>query len=267
MHKWDAADYHKSSAAQQKWGKELIAKLALNGTERVLDIGCGDGKITAEIARRLPDGFVLGIDSSPDMIAFALQNFSLDKSPNLAFQVMDARELNFTGEFDVVFSNAALHWVIDHLPILRGVKKSLKPSGRVLFQMGGRGNAAKVFELIETLLKSPRWREYFADFSFPYGFYGPEQYTDWLISASLEPKRVELVTKDMIHSDKEKLKAWIRTTWLPYTHRIPVTQRDTFIETIATEYIDNNPLDSDGSIHVEMVRLEVEAENTLETTG
>jgi trans-aconitate methyltransferase len=62
---WNAADYHQSSLAQQQWAKELIAQLGLSGNERVLDIGCGDGRVTAEIARNLPGGNVTGLDSSP----------------------------------------------------------------------------------------------------------------------------------------------------------------------------------------------------------
>jgi trans-aconitate methyltransferase len=66
--RWNATDYHRSSSAQQQWASELIQKLALTGTERVLDIGCGDGKITAELSQRLQNGRVVGVDSSPDMI-------------------------------------------------------------------------------------------------------------------------------------------------------------------------------------------------------
>jgi trans-aconitate methyltransferase len=149
--KWNAQDYHKNSAEQQKWAGELILKLDLTGNERVLDIGCGDGKVTAEIAKRLPDGSVLGIDSSEEMIHFARKNFPSEKFANLAFEVMDARNLSFNGEFDVVFSNAGLYWVIDHLPVLAGIKKSLKSSGRVLLQMGGRGNAAAMLEVLDIL--------------------------------------------------------------------------------------------------------------------
>ena len=75
MFKWNAKDYSKSSAEQEKWAQELISKLKLMGTERVLDIGCGDGKVTAAIASHLPKGFVLGIDSSEEMIVFAQKAF------------------------------------------------------------------------------------------------------------------------------------------------------------------------------------------------
>ena len=129
---WNAADYHKSSPAQALWAKELIAKLELFGNERVLDIGCGDGKVTAEIARNLPAGNVTGVDSSPEMIRFACDHFPRSEYRNLSFILGDARALPFSEEFDVVFSNAALHWIPDHKPLLAGIAKSLHPKGKLL---------------------------------------------------------------------------------------------------------------------------------------
>lgn len=135
---------------------ELILKLQLKGNERVLDIGCGEGKVTAEIAKRLPTGSVLGIDSSEEQIRFARKNFPSERFSNFAFETMGARKLRFNDKFDVVFSNATLHWINDHLAVLKGIKKSLKPSGKVLLQMGGRGNAAKILEVLEPMLKSEK---------------------------------------------------------------------------------------------------------------
>jgi len=260
MYKWDAEDYYKSSADQQKWARELILRLALKGNESVLDIGCGDGKVTAEVAKLLPNGSILGIDNSEEMIRFARKNRPLKKFPNLAFEVMDARNLSFNSEFDVVFSNACLHWIIDHLPVLEGIKKSLKPSGKVFLQMAGKGSGSKIVEVMETNLKSGKWSRYFTDFSYPYGFYGPEEYKSWVKRVGLKAKRVELTPRDMIHEKIEGLKAWIRTTWLPYTERIPEDLRQEFIDDIVNRYVEKYPPDSTGLIHVQLMRLDVEAE-------
>ncbi|MEW6607775.1 MAG: methyltransferase domain-containing protein [bacterium] len=257
MYKWDAEDYHKSSGEQQKWAKELISKLALKGNERVLDIGCGDGKVTAEIAEKLPQGSVLGIDNSKEMIDFAQNKFSLK---NLGFRLQDAREMNFISEFDVVFSTSTLHWVIDHLPLLGGIKKSLKPGGKVLLQMAGKGNAAKIIEVSEAIVNSKKWCGYFSDFAFPWNFYGTDEYNIWLKDVGLKAKRVELIPKDMLHKGKKGLVAWIRTTWLPYIQRLPEELRNEFIGEIVDKYIKDYPPDNEGLIHLQMMRLEVEAE-------
>jgi len=256
---WNAADYHKSSPAQALWAKELIAKLGLAGDSRVLDIGCGDGKITAEIARQLPEGKVTGVDSSPDMVRFAREHFLPGEYRNLAFMEADARALPLSEEFDVVFSNAALHWICDHKPVLAGIARSLRPGGKMLIQMGGKGNAAQAFEALDALLEKPAWSQYFSGFSFTFGFFDPAEYREWLIESGLEPCRVELIHKDMTYASRQDFAAWIRTTWLPWLARLPEYARSGFIGSLVDEYLKNYPAGADGIIHIRMVRLEAEA--------
>jgi trans-aconitate methyltransferase len=256
---WNAADYAKHSSAQQDWARELIAKLNLNGDESVLDIGCGEGKVTAEIAGNLPAGHVLGVDSSNDMIESAGTHFPTDTYSNLSFQLADARKLPFKEQFDIVFSNAALHWIIDHQPVLSGIHNSLKSKGRVLLQMGGKGNAESVISVLESIIAHKEWISYFSDFEFPYGFHDPETYAQWLGKASLNPLRIELIPKDMSFENKDGLSGWIRTTWLPYTNRVPGDLKTELIGQLVDAYVEKYPADSGENIHVQMVRLEVEA--------
>ena len=258
-YRWDAEDYHRSSSQQEKWGRELLSRLDLRGTERVLDIGCGDGKLTAEIARRVPHGSVLGIDSSEEMITFARTTFPTRRFPNLSWEVTDARRLDFRARFDVVFSNAALHWISDQLGVLQGVKRGLKPGGKVLFQMGGRGNAADVVKVLAAMLSREEWGRYFRRFTLPYRFFGPREYLDLLGKAGLKPIRAELVEKDMTHEGGEGLASWIRTTWLPFTQRIPEGLRNDFIWEMVEGYLEQHPPDRNGLVHVKAIRLEVEA--------
>jgi len=260
-YQWDARDYRESSSAQMQWARELLGKLQLRGNERVLDIGCGDGKITAEIAKRLSTGSILGIDSSEEMINFSKENFPQDEYRNLDFKLADAQKLPFDSEFDIIFSNATLHWVLDHVNVLQGIKKSLKPGGRILLQMGGRGNASALFTVLDSVLVKYRWGKFFREFSFPYGFYGVDDYRMWLKQAGLKEKRIELIPKDMTQKGKGGLASWIRTTWLPYTQRVSEALQDDFIQEIVDRYTDNFPPDSEGLIHVSMMRLEVEAVN------
>ncbi len=258
---WDAEEYAKHSSAQQIWARELIAKLQLRGNESLLDIGCGDGKITAEIAAQLPEGNVLGVDSSPDMIALARKHFPRDSYPNLSFELADASHLCFKKQFDIVFSNAALHWIKDHKPVLSGIQKSLKAEGRIFLQMGGKGNAEAITSLVDGIIGEKEWCAFFADFSFPYGFYTPEEYIQWLEEAGLHPKRVELIPKDMSYENKDGLAGWLRTTWIPYTDCVPAHLRKKFISRVADKYVEKNSLDNEGRVHVDMVRLEVEAKS------
>lgn len=257
--RWDAEEYARNSAAQLGWARELIAKLALAGHESVLDIGCGDGKVSAELARRVPRGKVIGIDSSADMIQKARSAFPA--TANLSFELKDARELGFESRFDVVFSNATLHWVKDHRAVLRSAARSLKPHGRLLFQLGGRGNGDEIFAVARMMIESASWREFFRDFEFPWSFYGPEEYGAWCAEAGLSLRRAELLPKDMFQKGIEGLAGWIRTTWMPYTARIPEERREEFIHEAADRYSSLHPGNEQGDISVRMVRLEIEAES------
>ncbi|MBN2099503.1 MAG: methyltransferase domain-containing protein [Dehalococcoidia bacterium] len=260
MYRWDAEEYRTSSSNQKKWALELLSKLDLKGSERVLDIGCGDGEVTAAIAQRVPRGSAVGIDSSRDMVDLAATRYPPERFPNITFFLKDAREIDFDEEFDAVFSNACLHWVVDHQSVLAGVKRCLKPNGRMLLQMGGKGNAATVLEAIAAVLRMPRWAGYFEGFDFPYAFYGPEEYRSWLAPIGFQVNRVELLPKDMVHEGAGAFAAWIRTTWLPYTQRVPESLREAFIREIVSTHARIRPPDGNGSIHFTMVRLEVEAE-------
>ena len=256
---WNAADYAQHSQAQQTWARELITTLHLSANEDVLDLGCGDGKVTAELAAYVGKGSVLGVDSSSAMVELARQHYPTSRYPNLTFAQVDARQLAFTGQFDVVFSNAALHWVKDHQPVVDGIYQSLKPGGRILLQMGGKGNAAGILSVVQEIQTEPPWQAYFADFDFPYGFYGTEDYETFLHDAGFQIERLGLIPKDMQHAGQRGLEGWIRTTWLPYTDRVPLEKRDDFIHTIAERYLAQVPLDAEGIAHVAMVRIEAAA--------
>lgn len=260
MHDWRPEKYERSSSAQKLWAEELIRKIEIDGCERVLDIGCGDGKITASIADLLLKGSVLGIDSSKEMVRFAKEKFPPESHENLRFMEADARDLRFDEEFDLVVSFAALHWIWDHGPVLWGIRRALKPGGRIFLQFGGQGNAAEPLRIADEMTGEERWRSYFEGFNFRYGFFGPEEYRIWLEEAVLSPLRVELIPKEMVQKDSKAFAGWIETTWHPYLERVPENLRRDFISVIVDRYLRDHPLDAEGRVHVGMMRLEVVAE-------
>ena len=256
-YKWDAREYEKHSLGQQKWARELIEKILLKGTENVLDIGCGDGKVTAEISKLVRKGSIIGIDNSGEMIKLASDRHSAAKYPNLSFKKMDAGNLQFNERFDLIFSNAVLHWIKNQKPVIKGMFKSLKKGGKVLIQMGGKGNAAGIVDVLSELKTEKKWCPYFDEFNFPFYFPGTNEYKTLLLDFGFTLKRIELIPKKMDHRGIDALKGWIRTTWLPYTERIPEEERESFIDIVSKKYILRNTPNSKGIINVQMVRLEV----------
>ena len=145
-------------------GHELIAKLSISGDERILDLDCGDSAVTAYIAGLVPKGEVTGIDSSPDMIGFAKESYPPSQYPNLSFILGDMQDIMYHEDFCVVFSNAALHWVRDHVSLLKKIAQPLVLGGRVLVQCGGEGNAKDLFDIAFPMIQKEPWNKYFQVF-------------------------------------------------------------------------------------------------------
>jgi trans-aconitate methyltransferase len=143
---WDSALYEDRHSFVWKQSKDLIDILAPRPGERILDLGCGTGHLTAEIAARGAE--VVGIDSSLSMIAQARQNF-----PKVKFQLADARDFRFEVPFDALFSNAALHWVKESERVVESMARALQRGGRLVLEMGAWGNIARVLEGVEGVLK------------------------------------------------------------------------------------------------------------------
>jgi len=253
---WDAADYARNSQGQYGWAVDNLGKLKLTGNEAVLDVGCGDGKITMEIARRVPHGRVVGIDQSAEMIALASRAFVL---PNLSFHVLDAQALNFNEEFDAIFSNSAIHWMPDQSAAIRGIARALKPGGRMFLSMGGRGTAALPRKAIAELAADRRWSAFLAGASSPHYFFGPEEYLPWLAEAGVQADRVELVPKPMRLANIQALEGWLRTTWMTYWQRLPVEERPDFIREFTERVRSGCQMTDGGGLLMPMVNLEIEA--------
>lgn len=256
---WNPEEYSQSSSSQYLWANELLSKINLTGRENILDIGCGDGRITAQIAKVVPNGKVIGIDSSKEMINYARKTFSTGDNANLKFVVMDAESIQLSEKCDLAFSNAALHWVENHKKVLDGVANVLKPNGRLIISCGGKGNAVDVLKIVNALADSAKWKNYFPENFNPYHFYGTDEYAVWLKETGFSYSNLELVPKDMQHKNIDEFVAWIRTTWLPYTQRIPEVLREEFIRETVETYMKFVPPDAAGVVHVKMIRLEVDA--------
>jgi trans-aconitate methyltransferase len=260
--KWNAQDYAKHSQGQYRWGLANVARLELSGSEWVLDIGCGDGKLSAEIARRVPAGRVLGVDNSAGMVEFA-REAHLHEVPNISFMLADAQELDLAPEYDVAFSNSTLHWIPDHPAVLRGMFQALKPGGRVFLSMSGRGTASVVLTVIAGLARRERWRKWLEHVPVPWYFFGPEEYHVWLPAAGFRVRRVELIPRVMRQAGVEGIESWLRTAWMPYTERVPADDRVLFVSEVAQQVAARCDVDNDGGVLLPMLNLEVEADKSV----
>ena len=134
---WNANLYEAKHDFVWKYGSEVVALLSPQPGERILDLGCGTGHLTAQIAEA--GARVVGVDRSQEMVQAAREAY-----PKLKFEVADARELTFRKEFDAVFSNAVLHWIHEPARVIQGVGRALRPGGRFVAEFGGKGNIRRI---------------------------------------------------------------------------------------------------------------------------
>ncbi|HYL39269.1 MAG TPA: class I SAM-dependent methyltransferase [Bryobacteraceae bacterium] len=142
---WDAQRYQGRHSYVWQFGQSLLELLQPRPGEKTLDVGCGTGQLTAEIARSGAD--VIGLDNSPDMLTEARKNY-----PDLTFVLADATGFRFPQPFDAVFSNAALHWVKDQEPAVVCIAQALRPGGRFVAEFGGQGNIASILAALNSVL-------------------------------------------------------------------------------------------------------------------
>jgi len=140
---WNTERYVRDAGFVPELGRAVLAWLDPKPGERILDLGCGDGALTRELVRS--GAAVVGIDASASQIEAA-------RARGLDARLMDAGALTFDAEFDAVFSNAALHWMTDREPVLAGIARALKPGGRLVAEMGGKGNVDRVLQAILAVL-------------------------------------------------------------------------------------------------------------------
>jgi trans-aconitate methyltransferase len=143
--KWNAELYDQKHAFVYQYGESLLELLDAKPGEHILDLGCGTGHLTQRIQSL--GAIVTGIDSSPEMIQQAEENF-----PELKFSVVNAANFYFEEPFDAVFSNAVLHWIKDQDSLIKTVYDNLKPGGRFVAEMGGRGNVGKMIAATQQVL-------------------------------------------------------------------------------------------------------------------
>ena len=156
---WDARTYHQVATPQEEWGREVLARLELNGDETVLDAGCGSGRVTQLILERLPEGRVVGVDGSQSMIEHAAENLA-DAGDRVELIVGDLLELELAEPVDAIFSNATFHWILDHERLFRRLFAALRPGGALEAQCGGKGNVAEWKRVLESLQGDQRFSDY-----------------------------------------------------------------------------------------------------------
>jgi len=200
---WDAENYIENSALQYQWGKKYLNVLKLKGDETVLDVGCGDGRITCLMAAQLPRGSVTGVDVSDSMLKAAHDLQKKAKLNDLRFLSHDAMALPFVNEFDWVVSFSCLHWLPDHEAVIRGIANALKPGGRTFLYFAPDHGRNRFDHSMDAVMASPKWKKYFVAFESGFHLITPRKLIDLMDDNDLLLTRAEITRVDESFKTKD----------------------------------------------------------------
>jgi trans-aconitate 2-methyltransferase len=238
MTEWNAAEYSRLSSLQEAMAQEVLALLDLNGSERILDVGSGDGKITAQIASRASKGSVVGVDPSRDMISFARSHFSPAMLPNLRFEVADARRLPFKNEFDLVVSFNALHWIPEQQAALSSIRSTLVSGGKAQLRLVPKGARKSLEDVTEETRRTSRWKAYFQDFEDPYLHLTPEEYAALAERSGFRVLHVSTRDHSWDFGSRLAFSGFSAVGCVAWTNRLPAAERMDFINDVLDRYQD-----------------------------
>ncbi len=235
---FDAEKYRLASAQQKAWGKRLIGELDFKGSERILDLGCGDGALTTLLAQVVPAGLVLGIDASENMIRTAKKDH---QAANLRFELMDINQIDFTSEFDLVFSNATLHWIKDHKSLLKNVFKSLNDEGTVRFQFAGNGNCSNLIKVLRKVMDLKEYAGYFEGFDWPWYMPPIDEYRMLMEKTGFSIRKVWPENTDRYFPNVKEMIGWIdQPSIVPFLSSITAKDKQGFRDTVVERTIQDD---------------------------
>lgn len=236
---WDARAYHRLSNPQFSWGLKVLERLQLGGDERVLDAGCGSCRLSAELAKRVPRGSVVGVDLSFNMLGQA----RLNSGKGLALMQADLQYLPMRPAFDGIFSTAAFHWVPDHPLLFRSLFSVLKPGGWLEAQCGGGPNLALIHERADVILNCPEYRDFFAGWRRSTHYESPETFERNMRAAGFNEIRTWLEPAPARFETADEFKDYLGTVTLrEHTERITdPTLRRRFLDQLALKASQDDP--------------------------
>jgi trans-aconitate 2-methyltransferase len=252
---WDAKTYDRLAAPQEEWARRVLERLPLNGSETVLDAGCGSGRATKLLLEKLPRGRVIGVDGSPSMIEVASETFAgdgrvtlitadlLELTPDLV------REASGLASVDDLFSNATFHWIEDHERLFARLHSVLRPGGRLVAQCGGRGNVEGWVRAINAVAAREPFAVHVDGFE-PWNFCGPEETEERLRAAGFERIRCSLEEMPVVVPDNPR--DFVSVVGLASHHeRLPEELREPFTDAVLEEFA--------GSVELRYIRLNIDA--------
>lgn len=211
---WSAGVYHNVSTPHVTWGTRVLSQLNLRGDETAADLGCGTGRLTAELLEQLPEGFVVAVDRSSNMLDVASEMLDYQFPGRVAFVQADLSDINpskLGRRVDLVFSTAAFHWISDHQNLFNRIYALLKPGGMLLAQCGGGPNLSSLLEQTNSIMGLEDFSHAFDGWAGPWNFADAESTSDRLARAGFTNIETSVFESPVVMEDEGELRSFLRT--------------------------------------------------------
>ena len=251
---WNAAAYDDLSDPQFEWGMAVLETLELRGDERVLDAGCGSGRLTEQLLGRLPAGAVVALDFSPQMLAQTQQRLS-GFGERVEFVHASLQDFELADKVDGIFSNAVFHWVPDHAAMFRCLHGALKPGGWLVAQFGGVGNLARAHRRADEVAGQAPFKEHLVGVEYGPHFEDPASTRQRMEAAGFRVSETRLHTVVARFQRRERYEAFLRTVVL----RQPIAKLPLHLQSEFLEEISRRTLRDEGGYTLDYVRLTARA--------
>jgi trans-aconitate 2-methyltransferase len=235
---WDANTYDNISNIQENWANIIIQKRKWTGKENLLDAGCGSGRVTKILAKKITEGNIYAIDSDPNMIEKAKETLKDFKNVKVMHaDLLDIQSLDIHIKFEVIFSNAVLHWVLDHRKVFENFYDLLNPEGQLLIQCGGYGNLQKTLSIFDAVNDLPEYSKYFSEWRFDRNYAKPKEIEKILKEIGNKDVEVYLTEASAVFNSKKDYFVYLKTVDLRL-----------YLKYLSSEQLQNEFVDNVSSI-------------------
>jgi trans-aconitate 2-methyltransferase len=245
VREWDGKSYDRISGPMESLGREVLGRLDLEGSETVLDAGCGSGRVTELLIERLPRGRVIAVDGSASMVAAARERLG----PTADVREVDLLELELEQPVDAILSTATFHWIGDHELLFARLRAALRPGGRLVAQCGGRGNIDSLRSRAAAVSAREPYAAHFSRWRTPWNYAGAEETRARLLAAGFASAECWLAPAPRTPDHPREFLATI--VFGPHVQKLPAELREPFIDDVLAEV--GEP------VVVDYVRLNIDA--------
>jgi trans-aconitate 2-methyltransferase len=243
---WSGAEYDRLSTPMEAMGREVLERLPLEGSETVIDAGCGSGRVTEALIARLPSGRVVGVDASASMIDAARERLG----DHAELHVADLVTFDLGIRADAILSTATFHWIADHDALFARLRAHLRDGGRLVAQCGGQGNIASVHAVAREAMASDPYAPHFAGWQGPWNFATPQDTDRRLAAAGFAESRAWLQPRPVTPNDAHAYLSEINLG--AHLGRLPDELKSAFVDDVIARL-------GGPPITIDYVRLNIDA--------